>query len=126
MRLVEDAPKIAAALKAHPQMSDAVVVAFPDRRAGTGLYAFVETAAPLSEHDIDAAAAASGAKPPERLQVVAAMPRTAAGDIRTDILQLVAMNQVDLIDPLVKDSPDRELVSRIVAGRRNLRDRFAF
>ena len=69
-RLVNDAPRIAAALKADPRVRDAVVVAFPDRRAGTGLYAFVETAAPYRNSDIDAAAAASGARPPERLQVV--------------------------------------------------------
>ena len=41
-RLVEDAPRIAASLKAHPQVRETVVVAFPDRRVGTGLYAFVE------------------------------------------------------------------------------------
>jgi len=36
------------------------------------------------------------------------------------------MNQLDLIDPLVKTDADRALVSRIVSDRRNLRDRFAF
>src|SRR5262249_59164949 len=41
-RLVDDAPKIAARLKTHPEVRDAAVVAFPDRRTGTGLYAFVE------------------------------------------------------------------------------------
>jgi hypothetical protein len=46
--------------------------------------------------------------------------------VRSEILQLVAMNQVDLIDPLVADEQERALVARIVADRRNLRDRFAF
>src|SRR5262249_41801765 len=41
-RLVYDAPRIVARLKAHPEVREAVVVAYPDRRAGTGLYAFVE------------------------------------------------------------------------------------
>ena len=41
-RLVNDAPQIAARLKSHPQVRDVVVLAFPDRRVGTGLYAFVE------------------------------------------------------------------------------------
>jgi hypothetical protein len=36
------------------------------------------------------------------------------------------MNQIDLIDPLIANDAERELVTRIVAGRQNLRDRFAF
>jgi hypothetical protein len=46
--------------------------------------------------------------------------------VRTEILTLVAMNQVDLIDPLIVDDVERGIVERIVAGRQNLRDRFAF
>ena len=37
----------------------------------------------------------------ERVQVVERLPRNGGGDIRTDILQLVAMNQIDLIDLLL-------------------------
>src|ERR1700730_6750074 len=48
-RLVYDAPRIAARLKAHPQVRETVIVAFPDRRAGTGLYAFVEGGPGLTE-----------------------------------------------------------------------------
>ena len=48
-RLVHDAPRIAARLKTHPQVRDVVIVAYPDRRAGTGLYAFVEGAPGLAE-----------------------------------------------------------------------------
>ena len=44
-RLVHDAPVIAARLQTHPQVRDVVIVAYPDRRAGTGLYAFVEGSA---------------------------------------------------------------------------------
>ena len=51
-RLVYDAPRITARLKAHPQVREAVVVAFPDRRAGTGLYAFVEGAPGLTEREL--------------------------------------------------------------------------
>ena len=36
------------------------------------------------------------------------------------------MNQIDLIDPLIANEAEKELVARIVAGRQNLRDRFAF
>ena len=124
-RLVREAPLIAAALKRHPHVRDAAVVAFPDRRSGTGLYAFVEADA-LAARELDEALAEAGAKPPEHVQVVDALPRDAAGHVRTEILQLVAMNQVDLIETLVREGAEREIVARIVAGRQNWRDRFAF
>jgi hypothetical protein len=126
-RLVNDAPVLTARLKAHPNVRDAAIVAFPDRRTGTGLYAFVEAeptneAALLSFLSTDT----NGASAPERLQIVDQLPRNASGEVRTDILQLVAMNQIDLIDPLIAGEAEKQLVARIVAGRQNLRDRFAF
>jgi hypothetical protein len=54
------------------------------------------------------------------------LPRSATGAPRTEVLQLVAMNQVDLIDPLLTGETERGIVARIVAGRQNLRDRFSF
>jgi hypothetical protein len=121
IRFTREAPAIAARLKSHPRVRDVAIVAFPDRRAGTGLYAFVEGSAgdrELRDFLSDTA--------PEHLQVVEALPRDAQGEVRSEILELVAMNQLDLIDPLVKTDADRALVSRIVSDRRNLRDRFAF
>src|SRR6267378_5572982 len=53
-RLLYDAPRIAARLKAHPQVRETVIVAFPDRRAGTGLYAFVEGNPGLTEESLRA------------------------------------------------------------------------
>ena len=106
----------------HPQVRDVAIVAFPDRRAGTGLYAFVE-----SERRATASCAISSAQSaPEHLQVVDALPRNAQGEVRSEILELVAMNQLDLIAPLIKNEAERALVGRIVSERRNLRDRFAF
>jgi AMP-binding enzyme len=134
-RLVEDAPRIAASLKAHPQVRETVVVAFPDRRVGTGLYAFVEASLGLTEDSLrefiasealPRAASNSPPRPPEHLQVIEELPRGASGEVRSEILQLVAMNQVDLIDPLLASESERAVVARIVADRRNLRDRFAF
>ena len=93
----------------------------PDRRAGTGLYAFVEGTA--SDRELRDFLGAGG---PEYLQVVDALPRNAQGEVRSEILELVAMNQLDLIAPLVKTDAERALVGRIVSERRNLRDRFAF
>lgn len=126
-RLVNDAPLLLEQLRQHPQVRDAVIVSFPDRRTGTGLYAFIESET-ASEDILTAylSGRPDGVKPPERSQVVETLPRQADGHIRTDILQLIAMNQIDLIDPLISGHVEKDLVARIVAGRRNLRDRFAF
>ncbi len=126
-RFVNDAPQLTARLKQFEGVSDAVIVPFPDRRTGTGLYAFVEGNR-ISESDLLAhlAQAAGGIAEPERLQIVERLPRAPNGDIRTDILQLVAMNQIDLIDPLIRSEDEKNVVTQIVAGRQNLRDRFAF
>ena len=45
LRFVREAPAIAARLRTHPKVRDVAIVAYPDRRAGTGLYAFVEGSA---------------------------------------------------------------------------------
>jgi hypothetical protein len=63
---------------------------------------------------------------PEHLQIVESLPRNQQGEIRSEILELVAMNQLDLIDALIHTEAERAIVSRIVSDRRNLRDRFAF
>ena len=129
-RLVYDAPRIVARLKSHPQVREVTVVAYPDRRAGTGLYAFVEGGPEVSERALrDFMAGADGSKelkPPEHLQVTEELPRRASGEVRNEILQLVAMNQLDLIESLIASDRERALIQRILADRRNLLDRFAF
>ena len=97
-------------LRTHPQVRDVAVVAFPDRRAGTGLYAFVEGNANDREL-LDFL----GTPRPEHLQVVDALPRDAQGEVRSEILELVAMNQLDLIAPLIKTDAERAIVGRIVS-----------
>lgn len=124
-RLVNDAPEITARLLRHPAVQDAVVVAFPDRRSGTGLYAFIEGRGVSEREAGDFIVAGIGkTRAPEHLQVVEALPRTAAGAVRGEVLSLIAMNQLDLIDNLATDTNERAVIARIVAGRRNLRDRF--
>jgi hypothetical protein len=71
-------------------------------------------------------AAAKGPKPPEHIQVVHALPRNASGKPRTEILQLVAMNQLDLIEPMMDSDTDRAFLKDILEQRKNLRDRFNF
>ena len=127
-RLVNDAPVIAAQLRSQAGVRDVVVLAFPDRRAGTGLYAFVEGNPGADESAILGLVEQSlgRARAPERLQLVEALPRRADGSVRTEILQLVAMNQVDQVGSLIVDETERRIVAKIVADRRNLRDRFTF
>jgi hypothetical protein len=52
------------------------------------------------------------------------LPRRANGEVHSEILQLVALNQVDSIDPLIASEQERAVVARIVADRRNLGDRY--
>jgi hypothetical protein len=125
--LAYDAPALAARLRSHPQVRDAVLVAFPDRYAGTGLYAFVEADPGVSEHALrDFLAEAKGRAAPRQIQIVDMLPRNRKGEVRSEILQLVATNQIDQIEPLMADAQERNIVARIVSGRRNLRDRFAY
>ena len=58
--------------------------------------------------------------------MVQALPRDAAGKVRTEILQLVAMNQLDLIEPMMTSEADRAFLKDILEQRKNLRDRFNF
>ena len=62
MRFIREAPEIAARLKTHPQVRDVSIVAFPDRRAGTGLYAFVEGSA--NERELGRFSRPHGARTP--------------------------------------------------------------
>lgn len=126
-RLVNDAPLLMAVIRAHPAVRDASIVAFADRRTGVGLYAFVEADDRGLEATLQAAmTSGQGAKPPEHVQVVPALPRDAGGNIRTELLQLVAMNQLDLIEPLMSSDADRQFLKGILDARKNLRDRFNF
>ena len=102
--------------------------AYPDRLTGTGLYAFVEAGEAQDCGEEELASYLAGAigrdNAPKYVQVVPALPRNAAGSIRTDILQLIATNQVDSIDPLITSEAERATVDRILNGRHNMRDRF--
>jgi hypothetical protein len=118
--------ELAAAMKRHPRVRDAVVLAFPDRLAGTGLYAFVEAEPGLSEEAMRefAVTAVGKADAPQHIQVVGALPRTRDGAIRTEILLPIAINQVDRIVPMITSEAERVLVQAIADGRKNFRDRF--
>ena len=126
-RLVNDAPVLIDLIRKNPDVRDTAIVAFADRRVGVGLYAFVEADEVALEKQLRSElAAAKGVKPPEHIQVVHALPRDSAGKPRTEILQLVAMNQVELIEPMMTSDADRAFLKDILESRKNLRDRFNF
>ncbi len=126
-RLVNDAPVLVDLIRRNPDVRDTAIVAFADRRTGVGLYAFVEADKTALEAELrNELAAAKGPRPPEHIQVVHALPRNSIGKPRTEILQLVAMNQLDLIEPMMKNDADRAFLRDILEQRKNLRDRFNF
>jgi serine/threonine protein kinase len=126
-RLVNDAPVLIDLIRRNPAVRDAAIVAFADRRSGVGLYAFVEADQIALEAQLGSElAAAKGPKPPEHIQVVQRLPRDASGKPRTEVLQLVATNQLDLIEPMMKSEADRAFLKTILESRKNLRDRFNF
>jgi serine/threonine protein kinase len=126
-RLVNDAPVLIDLIRKNPDVRDIAIVAFADRRTGVGLYAFVEADKTALELQLrDELTAAKGPKPPEHIQVVRALPRDSAGKPRTEILQLVAMNQLDLIEPMMRNENDRAFLRDMLERRKNLRDRFNF
>jgi hypothetical protein len=62
--------------------------------------------------------------PPEQIQISAALPRGQGGAIRTEMLQLIASNQLDQVEQLTRDDEERGIVARVVAERRNFADKF--
>jgi hypothetical protein len=118
--------EMAATIKQHPGVRDAVVLAFPDRLTGTGLYAFVEAQPGLTEDAMRAFTLAAVGKDaaPQHIQMVPALPRTKEGTVRTEILLPIAINQVDRIVPMITSETERALVQAIADGRKNFRDRF--
>jgi predicted Ser/Thr protein kinase len=126
-RLVNDAPVLIERIQSNPAVREVAIVAFPDRRAGVGLYAFVEGRGEDLEASLRSSLASSGTpQPPEHIQIAPALPRDGSGAVRKEILQLIAMNQVDQIEPLIHAPAERELVRTICDQRKNLRDRFSF
>ena len=126
-RLVNDAPVLVEEIRKNPAVRDAAIVAFPDRRVGVGLYAFVESDQTALETELKSElSAAGGPKPPEHIQIVKALPRDASGKPRIELLQLVATNQLDLIETMITNEPDRAFLKTILESRKNFRDRFNF
>jgi acyl-coenzyme A synthetase/AMP-(fatty) acid ligase len=103
-----------------------VVVSFPDRITGAGLYAFVEADANLGEDRLRHFLLEKVGKldAPRFIQRAEQLPRDASGTIRKDLLQLIASNQIELLAGLIRSTTEQRLVDQLVASRCNLHDRF--
>jgi hypothetical protein len=118
-----DAPALAASLKSHPGVRDAVVLSFPHQRLFTGLYAFVEADdVPEAELRNFLNTDAAGRRPPDFIQVVAALPRGSRGELRADLLKDIVMNELDRIGAWNGPERERKILADILANRKILRD----
>lgn len=112
-RIEREGARIASALKAAPEVSEVALVPFPMPSKGTGIYAFVEGG-------VDARAPGGA----DLVQNVERLPRRADGSIRSDLLQLVAMNQIPELTRAIEDDEALSALMRpIIDGRRNFSDR---
>lgn len=117
-RIERNGPRIAAALKGQPVTAHHVTTyALPGR--GTGLYTFVETQMPQ-----DTLRALLPETLSEKVQPVARLPRDEAGQIRGDLLSLIAANRLDEIETLrLRDPALSPEIDALMANRQNLTDR---
>lgn len=115
-RIEKDGPAIREALL-QAGARDVAFAAYALPAGGVGLYAFVE--GDLSANDLP-----QSDPKPNLAQIVAALPRDAEGEVRADLLELIATNRLDELEQLLGNAPElTEVVNTIAAGRLNLTDR---
>jgi hypothetical protein len=89
-----------------------------------GLYAFVRAENASGEEIAEWSRKKLGPEAgADLVQVVDDLPRCARGEIRMDLLKLVAQNLIDEVAARAKDGETVALMEGIVAGRLNLTDR---
>ena len=81
-------------------MAALLVAAAPAGAAGPSTGEIVAAPAAIRDFMIESI---DRAKAPERMQLVEALPRHADGSVRIEILQLIAMNQLDQLDMLLME-----------------------
>ncbi|QIB35441.1 serine/threonine protein kinase [Ancylobacter pratisalsi] len=124
-RAMEQGPRIAATLAEAQGVRAAHVADFPTAGHSFGLYAFVESGGSLDEQALRTHLATSlpDVLAPEHIQIVDALPRDDRGEVRDDLLRLIALNQIDQL-ALLPRTPEQQIVlNAIIRDRRNLSDR---
>jgi len=113
-------PAIRALLASHPDIRDFALANYSRAAKVAGLYLFVETDC-LSEEAIRLLL--EGQKV-ELVQPVRALPRYENGQVRDDILRLIAINEMGELTHLCQAEPHlAKLVEELIKGRRNFTDR---
>jgi hypothetical protein len=118
-RVAKEGPALREELMSHPRVQEVAFATFALPARGVGLYGFVET-------DLDQSIVRSfiPEKRVEHLQAVMRLPRDMDGSIRSDILQLVAMNRAEELQMVMEQDPTlAETLRPIVNERLNLTDR---
>lgn len=124
-RFVHDARRLTALLKSHELVRDIEIVGYPTREKATGLHAFIEFKPGLTEQALrDFIAGSSAPEAPERMQLVEALPRDQNGRVRTEILRLIALEQVAQAE-LLAAGDQKQIVARIIAERPTVAERTA-
>ncbi|MCK0209395.1 serine/threonine protein kinase [Starkeya koreensis] len=124
-RAMEQGPRIAEALGQVAGVTGVHICDFPTAGHSFGLYAFVEVPSGTDEQALRAHLAAKlpDILPPEHLQTVAALPRDGEGQVRDDLLRLVALNQIDQLALLPRSEAEEAALAAVIRDRRNLSDR---
>lgn len=124
LRLHREAPRMETLIAGMTGTRGAAIVGYPYRRKGVGLYAFVEADHITAQDVVVSLKSHDAADPPELIQIVSALPRRADGAVMTDVLALIATNQIDLLPPLMGAAPQQKAaVDAIIEGRLNVTDR---
>lgn len=107
--------KITHFLQTDLKIKDSVIVPYPHRKKKSALYAFIVSSNP----DIPLLLTKKfKSNAPSQIQLIPRLPLQNT----TEILKLIAANQIDQIDPLVSPS-DQSLITSILSNRKNLSDR---
>ena len=118
--------EIESALVAHEYCAEAAVVGFPHDVKGQGIYAYViaaRAAEGVDPAEVEAALrqqvreAISPIATPDRVQVVAGLPKTRSGKIMRRILRKVAESAYDQLGD-ISTLAEPQVVEQIVAGHR--------
>lgn len=126
-RAMEQGPRIAQALREARGVRAVHIADFPTAGHSFGLYAFVEMAGTTDTTEDTLRTHLAATLPdhlaPEHIQLVPALPREADGEVRDDLLRLVALNQIDQIEQLPRTPDQQAALDVIIRERRNLSDR---
>ena len=121
LRLIQDAPSIATQLRSFPDVREAADrrIRGPPHRHRALCLRRSRARRVRARADATTSRKASGlGSCPNSSRWCNELPRKPSGEVRTEILQLVAMNQIDLMEPLIANEAERAQVRRIVEDRR--------